>query len=117
MQFMVDAPFEWTHSSLPPNRVDGNDNNPGYPKTSEVRKRAEYAFGEHGFKHRAQWGFWPSPSSGERTQWVPLSLVFVCHSELTEFYAELTEFAVKLSEAQWVLFSETVLSKQYPPVS
>ena len=34
-------------------------------------------------------------------------------SELTEFFAELTDFAPKLSEAQWVLFSETVLLKQY----
>ena len=51
--------------------------------------------------------------SGERTQWAPLSLLFVGQSELTEFFAELTELAVKLSEAQWVLFSETVLSKQY----
>ena len=37
----------------------------------------------------------------------------MCQSELTEFFAELTEFAPELSEAQWVLFSETVLSKQY----
>ena len=36
--------------------------------------------------------FWGSLSSGERTQWVPLSLLFVCQSELTEFFAELTEF-------------------------
>ena len=77
------------------------------------QKRAEYGFGEPGFKQGTQWVFWPSPSSGQRTQWVPLSLLFVCQSELTEFFAELTEFAVKLSEAQWVLFSETVLSKQY----
>ena len=28
-------------------------------------------------------------------------------------FSELAEFAQKLSEAQWVLFSETVLSKQY----
>ena len=47
-----------------------------------------------------------SPSSGERAQWVPLSLVFVCTSELTEFLAELTEFAAELSE-----FSPP---KQYP---
>ena len=51
---------------------------------------------------------------GERTQWVPFSLLFVGKSELTEFFAELTEFAVKLSE-----FSSP---KQYsrnsiPPVS
>ena len=31
---------------------------------------------------------------------VPLSQLFVCQSELTEFVAELTEFAPKLSEAQ-----------------
>ena len=37
----------------------------------------------------------------------------MCQSELTEFCAELTEFAVKLSEAQRVPFSETVLSKHY----
>ena len=62
------------------------------------RKRAEYGFGEYGFKHRTQWVFRGSLSSGDRTQWVPLSLLFVCQSELTEFWAELTEFAVKLSE-------------------
>ena len=78
-----------------------------------IRTRAEYSFGEYGFKHRAQWVFLPSPSSGERTQWVPLSLLLVFQSELTEFSAEITEFAPKLSEAQWVLFSETVLSKDY----
>ena len=33
-----------------------------------IRKRVEYGFGEYGFKHRAQGAFWPSPSSGERTQ-------------------------------------------------
>ena len=77
------------------------------------RKRAEYGFGEYGFKHRAQWVFRGSLSFGERTQWVPLGLYFVCKHELTKFVAELTEFAAELSEAQWVLFSETVLSKQY----
>ena len=77
------------------------------------RKRAEYGFGEYGFKHRTQWVFRGSLSSGERTQWVPLSLLFVCKRELTESFAELTEFAPKLSEAQWVFFSETVLLKQY----
>ena len=78
------------------------------------RKRAEYGFGEYGFKHRTQWVFWGSLSSGERTQWVLLSLLFVCKRELTEFFAELTEFAPKLTE-----FSSP---KQYsrnsmPPVS
>ena len=60
--------------------------------------------------------FWPSPSSGERTQWVPLRLLFMWQSALTQFFAKLTEFAPKLSEGsiiEWVLFSETVLSKQY----
>ena len=37
----------------------------------------------------------------------------MCKHELTEFVAELTEFAAELSEAQWGLFSETGLSKQY----
>ena len=77
------------------------------------RKRAEYGFGEYGFKHRTQWVFRGSLSSRDWTQWVLFSLLFVCKRELTEFFAELTEFAPKLSEAQWVLFSETVLSKQY----
>ena len=36
------------------------------------RRQAEYGFGEHGFKHQAQWIFWPSPSSRDRVQWVPL---------------------------------------------
>ena len=57
--------------------------------------------------------FFTLTESGERTQWVPLSLLFACQCELTEFFAELTEFAIKISEAQLVLFSETVLSKQY----
>ena len=85
----------------------------GVAPANQTRKRAEYGFGEHGFKHWAQWVFRGSLSSGERTQWVPLSLLFVCQNELTEFFAELTEFAPELSEDQWVLFSETVLSKQY----
>ena len=42
--------------------------------------------------------FLGSLSSGERTQWVPFSLLFVCKCELTEFLAELTEFAAELSE-------------------
>ena len=49
------------------------------------RKWAEYGFGEYRFKHLTQWVFRPSPSSGERAQWVPLSLLFVCQSKLTEF--------------------------------
>ena len=59
-----------------------------------IRKRAEYGFGEHGLKHRAQWVFWPSPSSGERAQWAPLSLLFVCQSELSKSFAELTDNSV-----------------------
>ena len=67
-------------------------------ETAKGRRRAEYGFGEYGFKHRTQWVFRGSLSSRERTQWVPLSLLFVCQSELTEFFAELTEFAAELSE-------------------
>ena len=70
-------------------------------------------FGEYGLKHRAQWVVLPSPSSGERTRSVPLSLLFVWQSKLIEFLAELTEFAPKLNEVQWVFFFETALSKQY----
>ena len=39
--------------------------------------------------------YWPSPSSGGKTQWVPFGLSFVrqsSHLELTEFGAELSEF-------------------------
>ena len=77
---------------------------------SVSRKRAEYGFGEHGFKHRTQWVFWGSLSSGERTQWVPLGLLFECKRELTEFFRRTHRVCPK---TQWVLFSETVLSKQY----
>ena len=56
-------------------------------------------FQRDGFKHRALWVFWASTSSGGgQTQWVPLSLFFVCQSELTQFFSELTEFAAELSE-------------------
>ena len=75
--------------------------------SSNTQKRAEYGFGEYGFKHRAQWVFPGSLSSGERAQWVPFSLLFVCQSELTEFLAELTEFGAELSEF--------ALPKQYHP--
>ena len=69
------------------------------------------------FQHRTQCVFLPSPSSGQRTQWVPLSLLFVCQSELTEFSPNspsLPQNSVRLSE-----FSSL---KQYsrnsiPPVS
>ena len=89
-------------------------NRQGFLSLPNPRKRAEYGFGEYGFKQRTQWVFRGSLSSGERTQWVPPSLCFMCQSELTEFLAELTEFASELSE-----FSPP---KQYsrnsiPPVS
>ena len=35
-------------------------------------------FGEYGFKHWTLWAFRGSLSSGERTQWVPFILLFVC---------------------------------------
>ena len=40
------------------------------------------------------------PSSFSPKFQAPLSLLFVCQGELTEFFAELTEFAAELSEAQ-----------------
>ena len=54
--------------------------NPSFPMMEgpKIRRRAEYGFGEYGFKHRTQWVFWGSLSSRERTQWVPLGLLFVC---------------------------------------
>ena len=76
-------------------------------KTPTSRKRAEYRFGEYGFK---QWVFGPSPSSWERIQWVPLGPLFVCQSDLTEFFAELTKFAAELSEFS---LRKQVPSKQY----
>ena len=53
------------------------------------------------------WAHWVSGS--ELSEF----LSFVCKRELTEFAAGPTEFDTELSEAQWVLLSETVLSKQY----
>ena len=60
--------------------------------------QAKYGFGEDSFKHRTQWVSLRVPSSRERTQRVPLTLLFVCKSELTEFFAKLTESTQKLSE-------------------
>ena len=67
--------------------------------------------GEYSFKHQAHWVFLPSPSSGERTQWVPLSPYLCAKAKSLSFYlfAELTEYA---QQTQWGLSSETVLSKQ-----
>ena len=49
----------------------------------------EYGFGEYGFKHRAcSWVYLaPIEFWKERAQWVPLSLLFVCKQEITEFQA------------------------------
>ena len=82
------------------------------------RKRAEYGLREYGFKHRTQWAFLGSLSSGERTQWVPLSLLFVCQSELTEFFSQSSPSLPRNS----VRLSEFSSPKQYsrnsiPPVS
>ena len=57
--------------------------------------------------------FCPSPSSGDRAQGVPLSILFVCHTELTEFFAELTEFAAELSECS--LFQSSTLETVFRP--
>ena len=86
---------------------------------AQNRKRAEYSFGEYGFKHWTQWVFWRSPSSRERTQWVPLSLIFVCQSELTEFFCRTHRVCRKI---QWGSVSslirnstlETVFRYRFP---
>ena len=62
-------------------------------------KGAEYGSGSTVSNTELSEFFRGSLSSGERTQRVPFSLLFVCQSELTEFSAELAEFAPKLSEA------------------
>ena len=59
--------------------------------------------------------FGGSLSSGERTQWVPFSLLFVCQSELTEFLAELTEFAAELNVSS--LFRNSTLETVFRPFS
>ena len=61
-------------------------------------KRAEYGFGEHGFKLSEFFG--PHRVPGRELSEFLSAYSFLCQSELTEFFAELTEFAVKLSEAQ-----------------
>ena len=50
------------------------------------------------------------PAGGERPQRVPLGLVFVCQSELTEFCQNSPSL---LQNSESSLFSETALSKQY----
>ena len=65
------------------------------------RRRAEYGFGEYGFKHRAQWVFWPSPSSRKRAQRVALSPLFVCKATSPSFSQNspsLPPNSVRLSE-------------------
>ena len=71
-------------------------------KLSKSRRRAEYGFGEHGFKHRELSElFGPHRVPGRELGEFLFDLLFVGQSELTEFFlAELTEFAPKLSEAQ-----------------
>ena len=74
------------------------------------RKRAEYGFGEYGFKHRAQWFVLPSPSSaGENS--VSSSQPTICVPKRTHQVFGRTHRVCP--KTQWVLFSETVLSKQY----
>ena len=80
--------------------------------TKENRRRAEYGFGEHGFKHRAQGVLWPSPSPWERAPSVPLSFCIRVQSELTKFFAELTVLAAELSE---FLFRNSTLETVFLP--
>ena len=48
------------------------------------QRRAECSFGEHWIR----WVFWAITKLGERTQWVPFSLLFVCQSELIELSSQ-----------------------------
>ena len=64
----------------------------------------------------------PSPSSGEGAQWVPLSLLFVCQSELTEFFFFFFSQNSPTFTQDTVRLSEFSSPKQYsrnsiPPVS
>ena len=68
-------------------------------RISFCRKRAEYGFSEYGFKHRTQWVFWLSPSSGERAQWVS-SRPLVCVPERTHRVLRRTHPSLP-SKTQW----------------
>ena len=82
-------------------------------KQNMNRKRAEYGFGEHGFKQQAQRVF-VGPHRVpdiEREREISSFQPSICVlSELTELVVELTEFAAELTE---FLSSETVLTKQH----
>ena len=52
---------------------------------SDIQRRAEYGFGRVQFQAPISVSFWPSLTSAKKTQRVPLSLVFVCKSKLSEF--------------------------------
>ena len=82
------------------------------------------AAGFRGVGFRTCWGstvsntelsefFWPSPSSWERTQWVPLSVLFVCKAHSPSFR---TTHRV-CPRTQWgsvsSLLRNSILSKQY----
>ena len=53
--------------------------------------RFSACWGDQSFKTPSSVSFLPSPNFGERTQWVPLSLLFVWKQELSQFFAELTD--------------------------
>ena len=78
------------------------------------RKRAEYGFGEYGFKHRAQWAFKPSSSLGGR---VSSSQPIICVSKRTHQVARINSPSLPSMR-----LSEFSSPKQYsrnsiPPVS
>ena len=89
-----------------------------WTKEASSRKRAEYGFGENGFKHRTQWVFLAlTEFLGESS--VRSSQPIICvPSKLTEFFCRTHRVYPKL---QWALFSETVFSKTvfrpFPKVS
>ena len=83
-------------------------------------ERAEYGFGEHGFKHRAQWVFWPSPGSpfrgGGGRKWVNSSQPILC-APMRTHQVFIRNHRV-CCRTEWVLSSETKehSQKSIPPV-
>ena len=77
----------------------GTKKGPNWGHVTKIRN-GQNEFWRARFQTSNSVSFRSSPSSGGENSVSPLGLLFVCQSELTEFYAEPTEFVPKLSEAQ-----------------
>ena len=78
---------------------------------AQNQKRAEYSFGEYGFRHRTQWVFRGSLSFGERAQRVPFSL-YLC--VMRAYRVSRTTHRV-CRRTQWIL-SLSLSLNSFPPV-